>query len=215
MRIVTFFIVIFTLVSCSQNGRRPADKVEMKEIPSQNEGSVKPDQRKSTAKKDVSNEWKWEDCVRSIPEPVCKKNAFKNHSFRLDSTSGPTYIGNEQFTTKYGDVIRIKNCGCEYYTLQFEILTRRFSGEPNDLVYWNDVLIQILKTFDKNLEGGITISDGYDVLREYYNNAESPALGVQQTYGESEIGHFVTFDKIVMMEKTKYELGVTFSVGPL
>ncbi len=183
--------------------------------PTEQKGSASSGNQKSKVKRDTSGEWQWEDCVRSEPEAICKKGAFKSHSFRVDSTTTSTHVGHEKATLKNGDILEITNAGCEYYVLEFTFTTTRFKGDTTDLVYWCDAAVQLMKSIEKNVDAPVMIDKSYAVLEKFYLESESPELGVQHPINDSEIGTYVSLDRIEKISKTKYAVTVRYAVGPL
>lgn len=78
------------------------------------------------------------DCPRGAAEPLVKKNTFKDAHFALQPDG---ITGIETFSLPEGDKVKIKNFGCEYYILSFELTTSRFAADTTDLQYWANAVL--------------------------------------------------------------------------
>jgi hypothetical protein len=216
IRLASFILFIPLFISCSSGNSKENMKTDEKPSSETNtRGNVSSDTRHKHPIKNNADSCKWEDCVRGEPEAICHKNAFKNHSFRVDSTTSAVHIGHEKATLKNGDVLEIQNAGCEYYVLEFTFTTSRFKADTTDLVYWCDAAIQLMKSIEKNVDAPVMIADSYAVLEKYYLESEAPELGVQQPVNDSEIGTYVSIERIEKLSRSKYAITVRYAVGPL
>jgi len=216
MKTIFLLSLIFGIfTSCSSNTKKERESESASVRSTEKNGSASSSKKSAKPKKDTSGEWEWKDCVRSEPEAVCKKGKFKNHSFRVDSTTSSVHIGYEKATLKNGDLLEITNAGCEYYVLEFQFTTTRFNGDTTDLVYWCDVAIQLMKSIEKDVDAPVMIEESYAILEKFYLESESPELGVQHPINDSEIGTYVSLERIEKISKSKYAITVRYAVGPL
>ena len=211
--LLSFILSVF--VACSSKSNKAQYTTTSSTESSEKRGSISSDKTRSESHKNTSDEWQWEDCVRGEPEPICKKSSFKNHSFRVDSTSSSTHIGHEKATLKNGDILEITNAGCEYYVLEFKFTTSRFAGDTTDFVYWCDAAIQLMKSIQENIEVSFTLEDSYPVLEKFFLESESPELGEQKQFNDSEIGNYISLDRIEQLSKKKYAVTIRYAAGPL
>jgi hypothetical protein len=72
-----------------------------------------------------------------------------------------------------------------------------------------------MKSIEKNVEAPVMIADSYAVLEKYYLESEAPELGVQQPVNDSEIGTYVSIERIEKLSRSKYAITVRYAVGPL
>jgi hypothetical protein len=154
-------------------------------------------------------------CVRSIPEPVLREEA--NAKFELQSDS---LVGFETLVLDNGDVLTIKNWGCEYYILTFQFETVRFQADTNDLEYWFERAGILLTGMLGSLDSPIDIKKGLMHLEYYRHNREKDGsegfhLGEEIDFGENEIRHFISVDRIANLSDTKYLVEISASIGPL
>lgn len=79
-----------------------------------------------------------EECTRSVPEPILRKDFFAETNFELRKNEEYPFqmLGFETAKLKNGDRLLVENIGCENYTLVFRFVTERFKRDLNDVKYW-------------------------------------------------------------------------------
>jgi hypothetical protein len=154
-------------------------------------------------------------CVRSVPEPILRQEA--NAKFELQPDS---LVGFETVVLDNGDVLTIKNWGCEYYTLTFQFETTRFQADTNDLKYWFQKA-GILLTGILGLENApMDIKKGLMYLEYYRHHREKEGsegfnLGEEIDFGGTEIRDIISVDRIAKLSDKKYLVEISVATGPL
>ena len=156
-------------------------------------------------------------CVRSIPGPILSKVEFPNAKFRLQADS---LVGFETTALDNGDVLTIKNWGCEYYTLTFQFETTRFQADTNDLAYWFEKAEVLLTGMLGGLDSPLDMKKGLMHLEYYLHHRGKQGskgfdLGEQIDFGGTEIREFISIDRIAQLSEGKYLVEISVSTGPL
>jgi hypothetical protein len=75
-----------------------------------------------------------EECIRGEPEPLFNQQSpnVKQHTFTLKSS----HEADEEVLFKSGDVLKIKNWGCEYFVNTFHYESKSIQGSNSDVSYW-------------------------------------------------------------------------------
>jgi hypothetical protein len=159
------------------------------------------------------NEQKAIYCVRGTPEPVINKKKLPNSKFILlpDSLTGietVTYANNEKLI--------IENFGCEYYTLNFRFETSRFkAADTSNIKYWALNAIELMKQIEPAINSPLNLRKGIRYFSKYISTNKYPVLQHEVEYGSSEMNNTVILNRVQKINKDKYAVELTFSLGPL
>jgi hypothetical protein len=160
-----------------------------------------------------------DDCVRSVPEPIVKKSVFPKTTFKL--TENKEYpaekIGTETVRFNNGDSLVIENRGCETYSLSFRFTTAKFSANPNNSKFWYAKAIELVEQTKKGIRKVDVrlISDGVAALKKYARRYKNPKYDEFIEVRGGEIKEMVSLNKVRKLKGAKYEIEVSFGVGPL
>jgi hypothetical protein len=158
------------------------------------------------------------ECVRSVPEPILSKKYFPLKTFSLSkNTENPSErIGTEKVKLDKNTSLTIKNWGCENYTLTFRYEISGFSHKSADSKFWYKKAIELMK----QVKSGIRSTDkslierGTNALSSYIKKTKKPKFETDISFGGKEIRDIVIVNK-ARKQGQKFQLEVTFSVGPL
>lgn len=162
---------------------------------------------------------KADDCVRAVPVPIIKKSVFPNTTFKLSENKEypAEKIGTETVKLNQSDSLVIENRGCENYTLTFKFTTAKFSTALSNTKFWYAKAIELVEQTKKGIrkEDIRLISDGIATLKKYARNRKNPKYENHLIYNDSEIKESVALKGVKKLKNGKYEIEVSFGVGPL
>lgn len=162
---------------------------------------------------------KADDCVRSVPEPIIKKTVFPNTTFKLSENKDypAEKIGTETVKLNNGDSLVIENRGCENYTLVFKFTTSRFSANLQNSKLWYATAIGLIEQTKKGIrrQDIWLISNGIAALKKYAQKHKNPRYDEYIEVSGGEIKETVSLKKVKKLSGRKYEIEVSFGVGPL
>lgn len=157
-------------------------------------------------------------CVRSIPEPIVKKNVFPNTHFALkdiDYVGVVVPLGLETMQLSNGDKVIITNSGCENFTLSFQFETSRFTGKVQDTKYWLARSVELMKLIEPGLKTSLNLKQGINMLEQYTKTVANPMIGQEIDYGDQEIRSVVQLADVKQLGNQNFTMKVIFSTGPL
>jgi hypothetical protein len=166
----------------------------------------------------VASDQKPLQCARAIPKPIIKKSVFPNTKFvlqNIDYASAIVPMGLETVLFPNGDKLIIVNSGCEYFTLNFQFETSRFTGDTTNPKYWFDRSVELMRQTEQGLETSIDIKQGIKALENYSANSPKPSFDQEIDYGGQVIRSFVKLTEAKKLNEEKFVIAVTFAVGPL
>ena len=162
---------------------------------------------------------KADDCVRSVPEPIIKKTVFPNTTFKLSENKEypAEKIGTETVKFNNGDSLVIENRGCENYTLVFKFTVSRFSSNLQNSKFWYATAIGLIEQTKRGIrkEDIWLISNGTAALKKYAGKYKTPKYDEYIEFSGDEIKESVSLNKVRKLKGAKYEIEVSFGVGPL
>lgn len=157
------------------------------------------------------------ECVRATPERIFKKRVFPQATFALRKNKSFPFeqIGTEKLTLKNGDKLTVKNFGCENYSLSFRFETARFSRRVNDTKFWYKTAVQLIRQTIKGLRAPGLIVRGTEALNLYIKNNKKLEFEAEIDFGGSGIRDVASVSKVKRRGGKKFEVEVSFGVGPL
>jgi hypothetical protein len=159
------------------------------------------------------------ECVRSVPEPILSKKHFPGKTFNLtNNQENPSeQIGTEKVKLNTNTNLTIKNWGCENYTLTFRFETGGFSHNLEDTKFWYRKIVELMNQIKKGIRStdrGL-INRGANALSSYLKRTRKQKFEHEISFGGNEIRYFVIVNKTKKLEREKYRIEITYSVGPL
>jgi hypothetical protein len=159
------------------------------------------------------------DCVRAIPEPIIKKTVFPKTSFKL--VKGKSYpfesVGYEKVQIKNGLNLIIINSGCENYTLTFRFEVSNLSHKIEDARFWYRKAVELMLMVKKGIRTPDTglINRGTNAINSYIKKNRKLKYENYIDFGGSEIRDVAVVDKVKKQGRKKYQIEVSYGVGPL
>ncbi len=159
------------------------------------------------------------DCVRAIPEPIIKKQVFPKKSFQLEKRKSYPFesVGYEKVQIKNGINLTIINSGCENYTLTFRFEVSNLSHKTEDTRFWYRKAVELMlmvkkgiRSQDKNL-----ITRGTNAINSYIKKNRKLKYENYIDFGGSDIRDVAVVDKVKKQGRKKYQIEVSYSIGPL
>lgn len=181
-----------------------------------NTNSKKDNKATSVEKSQKSNSF---ECVRTKPEPIIKKTIFSKTNFKLEKNKEFPFqdVGFETVNFSNGDKLVIENTGCENYTLIFRFETSRFSGSPDNVRFWYEKAILLVNQTKK----GVRATDlnlivrGINALSLYMKKNKRLKYEEFLDFGGTEIRDSVALKKVKRLKLNKFQVELSFGVGPL
>lgn len=157
------------------------------------------------------------NCKHAVSQSLVKKGSYPNATFQLqtDKNSG---VDNIKFDN--GDILTIRNWGCNYAALTFYFETSRFQDEPTNAGFWYKRTVTLLNEVHKNLETNVDVAKGTERLVTQIENNISDGyqnlkFDEELPFGEDAMRNFVIIQKVEKLSDKKYGIEVTFAKGPL
>ncbi|MGI8494894.1 MAG: hypothetical protein ACR2L1_06230 [Pyrinomonadaceae bacterium] len=160
-----------------------------------------------------------DDCVRAIPEPIIKNQVFPKTSFKL--VKGKSYpfesVGYEKVQIKDGLNLTIINSGCENYTLTFRFEVSNLSHNIKDANFWYGKAVELMLMVKKGIRSQDTglITKGTNAINSYIKKNRELKYENYIDFGGSEIRDVVVVDKVKKQGLKKYQIEISYSIGPL
>jgi len=151
-------------------------------------------------------------CIVGKHSPIVLEKEFPNTHFIFNSDSSELV---EHVYLENGDILKIYHSGCEYYVLKFRFETKRFSSDVNDIQYWSNVVVTLMREIIQKIDPPIEINSGIDTLEKYLKEKRKIEFGEQIDYGIDEIRNFLSIDNVQKIDSSKYAIEITFAYGPL
>lgn len=163
-------------------------------------------------------------CTRGIAVPVLKRSVFPNVKAKMSADERTSV---ETARTGRGDLLTVRNWGCEYYVLTFRFETSRYRHDLGDLRYWFRQAANEMAFILPGVEAPIDIKKGIAKLRAYTNSSGKGDLrriklgrtlmfgGDERDPNGDDIPQTVSIDSLRMLKKNRYVFEVTFAAGPL
>lgn len=211
MRPTLFFLITCLLLSLAGCDSTQTEKSKEEEKSKDSLVETTPKEEVNTVA-DLRNE-----CVRGQASAIVKKEVFKKSTFAVQADS---LTGIEIVELPNGDLLTIKNWGCEYYVLTFRFETSRFQNDTSDLPFWFDKAQDFLIDIKNGIQAPIDLAGGIQALNSrcessFHMNYESFSIGDEVDYGDGDMRSFVVVDRIQKLSEKKYAIEISFAVGPL
>jgi hypothetical protein len=156
-------------------------------------------------------EWTWADAVRGEPEAILDSVTFADRQFK-----NINHVGYESATLPNGDKVSIINKGFEYVILEIHLVTTHYSADTTNLKYWSEAAGELLAQLKEGTKVGYSWQDGISIMKKYYAEYNEAELGKELDFSKLDsYRNYVTFDRISRLQENKFELVITFTVGPL
>jgi len=133
----------------------------------------------------------------------------KNKSFPFND------IGFETVKFTNGDKLTIEHSGCENYTLIFRFETSRYNGKPADARFWYKKAVQLMQQAKKGFGSNNLIDRGMKALNSYIKNNRTLRFAKEISFGGEEIRDVVFFNQVKKRKGNRYEVELSFGIGPL
>lgn len=109
-------------------------------------------------------------CTGAVPDhPLVDSVAYPNRKFHLEGR-----IGYNEFVTKEGDSIIIRQSNCDYASYQFTISTSRFNIGTADTSEWVNKAADIIAAVKPSLDLAVQMDSGLYYLRKFYAEKNMP-----------------------------------------
>ena len=208
-KLLLFIAICILLASCNTDHGKKAEN--------QNKTSAKDIPSKSIAEKHTQTETDEDNgCVRGEPEPVINKKIFPSAKFRIN---GDKTEGFETVTLNNGDILNIKNSGCENYVLRITFETSRFNIEVTNTPFWFEKASELLNEIKSGIDSPLDIDNAITALKTYteehktdltYNNNE-----IVFSNEKEEIPSYITIVSAEVLPDNKTALTIMLWMGPL
>ncbi|MDN5205519.1 hypothetical protein QQ008_29315 [Fulvivirgaceae bacterium BMA10] len=142
------------------------------------------------------NYWITNECTRSIPKAIVKKNKVQNWSFSIDSIRG---IGFEKAYFSNDIQLTIENKGCEYYWVEFTFNQSLGTDAKSQSLK----LVDLLKILKNNTNAPFNYDAAITIIFTEYERLKPGAI--------IDIDEMEKFEILRISENTK----VAFYIGPL
>ena len=154
-----------------------------------------------------------DDCVRGQAEPIIKKTVFPNTKFILQPDS-ITAIETVNFNN--GDIVTIRNWGCEYYVLTFRFETSRFQADTTAMKYWYVTTYRLLKEMKHGIDAPVDIEKGLQALNNHISkNLSDLQLETEIDFADHGFQQYIIVEQIEKLTNKKFAITVSFATGPL
>jgi len=157
------------------------------------------------------------ECVRATPEPIIKKEVYPQTTFVLQKNKSFPFndIGFETVKFRNGDKLTIEHSGCENYTLIFRFETSRYNGKPADARFWYKKAVQLMQQAKKGFGSNNLIDRGMKALNSYIKNNRTLRFAKEISFGGEVIRDVVFFNQVKKRKGNRYEVELSFGIGPL
>lgn len=157
------------------------------------------------------------NCKHTVAQSIVKKGSYSIATFQLQADKNS---GEDRIVFNNGDVLTIRNWGCDYAALTFYFETSRFQDEPTNAGFWYKRTVTLLNEVHKNLETIVDVAKGTDRLVTQIENNISDGyqnlkFDEELPFGEDAVRNFVIIQKVEKLSDKKYGIEVTFAKGPL
>jgi len=158
-----------------------------------------------------------DECARSEPEAIIKRDVFPKTTFRLKRNKTYPYqkLGYETVDFENGDKLLIEHTGCENFTLVFHYETHRFSRATKDVQFWHETSISLVEKTVKGIEKTELPKNGLKALISHIEKSEQLRYKELVEFCKSEIGCVVSLDGVKRLENEGVEIVISFGIGPL
>jgi hypothetical protein len=151
-------------------------------------------------------------CAGGIPDgSIVDSTLYPNRKFHLEGR-----VGYNEFVTKEGDNIVIRESNCDYASVHFAITTSRFKIEPTDTNQWVQKAADIIAAINPALHASVEIDSGLLYLRRYYSEKGKP-LGTEIHFDDRPADQWINVVNVESLEKNDNgcTIKVLFYEGPL
>ena len=108
-------------------------------------------------------------CTGAVPDhPIVDSIAYPNRKFHLEGR-----VGYNEFVTKEGDSIIIRQSNCDYASYQFTVITTRFNM-GTDTSEWVKKAADIIAAAKPSLNLAVQMDSGLYYLRKFYAEKNMP-----------------------------------------
>ncbi len=160
-----------------------------------------------------------DDCVRAIPEPIIKKQVFPKTSFTLVKNKSYPFeaIGYEKVQIENNLNMTIINSGCENYTLTFQFELGGLSHKIEDTKFWYKKAVELMLMTKKGIRSQDVslINRGTNALSSHIGKNKTLKYEDYIDFGGSEIRDVVAVNKVKKQGLKKYQIEISYSIGPL
>jgi len=150
-----------------------------------------------------------DDCVRSIPEPIIDKSKFLNSDFTLKDR-----IGYETVRFDNGDLLKIRNEGCETYSISFCFETSESMANSTDVKNTCETFMKLLGRIKDAQNSPIDLNEVISVLKVYKESAGAN-LHSEIIIDNGDIREFATVVQVKKVSPVKSVFEIEISIGPL
>lgn len=159
-----------------------------------------------------------DECTRSVPEPILRKDFFAETNFELRKYEEYPFqmLGSEKAKLKNGDRLLVEHIGCENYTLVFRFVTERFKRDLNDAEYWYRAAQTLIdQTRQGILDETNLVANGTKALKTYTRKTKQIRYEDEISFGGSVIRSVVTVKQPKLIDNGSVEIEIWFGIGPL
>jgi hypothetical protein len=145
---------------------------------------------------------------------VTKKSFYPTGIFELDADR---HTETETVELQNGERIIIKNWGCEFFVLTFNIETERFQADTTNTMYWLDKVVVLMNEIQQGIDAPLNIRAGIDAVAIHLASANSRIyeLGEEIVFKDGVIRDFVTLDRVHKINGKRFAIEISFATGPL
>jgi len=150
-----------------------------------------------------------DDCTRGIPGPIIDKSKFPNAEFTLKDRTGyeTVWLGHH-------DLLRIRNEGCEYYSLSFCFETSEFMADPMNVKNTCETFISLLGKIKDAQNSPIDLNEVITELKTYKESAGAN-LHSEININDGDIREFARVVQVKKISPTTSIFEIEISIGPL
>jgi len=150
-----------------------------------------------------------DDCVRSIPIPIIDKTKFPNEEFTLEDR-----IGYETVRFNNGDILKIRNEGCESYSISFCFETSELMADSTNIKKTCEAFIQLLGKIKDAQNSVIDLNKTISILKTY-KRTPGAKLYSEIIIDDAEIGESAWIVQVRKVSQKKSVFEIEISIGPL
>ena len=151
-------------------------------------------------------------CAGGIPDgSIVDSTLYPNRKFHLEGRAGY-----DEFVTKEGDKIIIRQSNCDYASVHFTITTSRFKIAATDTDQWVHKAADIIAAINPALHASVEIDSGLLYLRKFYSEKGKP-LGTEIHFDDRPADQWINVVNVESLEKNEKgcTIKVIFYEGPL
>jgi hypothetical protein len=210
-KIVSFILVFCFFTFFSSGCERQSASIKLQSP------TATPITKADPTNSDSKNQSQDFECVRAKPEPIINNAIFAETTFKLEKNIEFPHqeIGFEAVLFKNGDTLVVEHSGCENYTLVFRFETERFSNNTEDSAAWYKNAISLMEQTIKGIREPNLMIRGTKALKSHLKKTKTPKFDESIDFGGDEIRSSVSVKTVEKKSENKYEVQVSFGIGPL